>query len=208
MFKLERLFPDIVCFSSNSLISYIISYQVIQQVMPSPNKWCRHVVGCQVEKNSAYLRHVLAFLGSNSSEPTVAVSQGGGDMLLLRFQKFLGDDLKNPYHFEGRVWSYGHVFHFFLCTYLLMQEPWPVQMPMAALLVFSVTGHCNKNDWSSGGQLIINRVINPSWGIRMFFSPQSCSYLYFILFIVVVVVVVFVLVVWLWLACCATALWL
>lgn len=53
MFNLERLFPDIV-FSSNSLISYLIK---------SSNKWCRHIVGCQVEKNSAYLRHVLGLFG-------------------------------------------------------------------------------------------------------------------------------------------------
>ena len=201
MFNLERLFPDIV-FSSNSLISYLIK---------SSNKWCRHIVGCQVEKKQR--------LPSPCSRPFWA------QILLNQPWQWVKEVetccccvFKNTWvmiwriHIILRV-GYDPMVMFFIsfCARICWCRShdqskcpwWPCWFSASG-----PTGHCNNNDWSSGGQLIINRVINPSWGIHLFFSPQSYSYLYFILFIVVVVVVVFVLIVWLWLACCATALWL
>ena len=94
MFNLERLFPDIACFLQTALYHILSSHPASDAVTLLAAEW---------KKTAPTFAMFSAFLGSNSSEPTVAVSQGGGDMLLLRFQKYLGDDWKNPYHFEGRV---------------------------------------------------------------------------------------------------------
>ena len=189
MFNLERLFPDIVCFLQTALYHILSSHPTSDAVtllaakcLPSP---CSRPFWAQILLNQPWqwVKEVETCCCCVFKNTWVMIwrihiiLRVGYDPMVMFFISFCARICWCRSHDQSK------------CPW------WPCWFSASG-----PTGHCNNNDWSSGGQLIINGVINPSWGIRLFFSPQSYSYLYFILFIVVVVVVVFVLVVWLWLA--------